>query len=198
MSIGKMVNYVLVLSLLAALACGCAKQDEESDTNPETSSQSSAVDRQADESEVVTEERSAPSVPEDAETADDKLRKQREEVRQAFISLQEACKANDIDKYVASWDDETKMATDGRDLTLDQRRARRREAVMEKPERLQRFVNLTIESITLDTSKAESLKSQSGIDLEGTMMLVRTSGSDLFFHETAKGWKLYSVYGHSR
>jgi hypothetical protein len=66
--------------------------------------------------------------------------------------------------------------------------------MMKRPERLQRIANAKIESITVDTSKAEGIKTFFGVDIKGTMLLVSTDCPDLFFHETDKGWKLNSIH----
>jgi len=109
--------------------------------------------------------------------------------------LQDACKANDIDGYLDFWDDETKMAVEKmvRDLDIDERRERRRKSLKEKPGILQEIANLKIESITVDTSQAEKIENMFGVEIKGTTMLVRTNGRALLFHETAKGWKLFTI-----
>ena len=115
-----------------------------------------------------------------------------DEVRRTFLSLQEVCKANDVDGYLGFWDDETKKAIDGRDLDLDERRERRRESLTKRPGTLEEIADARIESITVDTSQAEKIAMLSGTEIEGTMMLVHTSGPALLFHETAQGWKLFT------
>jgi len=121
------------------------------------------------------------------------LDKQIEEVRAAFLSLQQVCKANDIDGYVAFWDDKTKEQTDGRDLTVAQRQQRRRERTVEKPGALEKIANATIESIEVNTTQAEGMERTFGRKVEGTMIVVFTDGPALLFHETADGWKLFTL-----
>lgn len=192
----RIVCSVLAIALVLALFSGCAKKEdgpqEQSDTNSESSSRSSTVAHQGNEHEAATPKTSTADAPGETGNAEDRLQKQQDEVRQAFVSLQQACKAKDIDTCIAFWDDETKMAIEPRDLDVNERRARRRNNW--KPERYQKIADAKIESITIDTSKAESIKHFFGVDLEGTMMLVHTDGPDLFFHETDKGWKLYSTH----
>ena len=57
----------------------------------------------------------------------------------------------------------------------------------------QEIANLKIESITVDTSQAEKIENMFGVEIKGTTMLVRTNGRALLFHETAKGWKLFTI-----
>jgi len=121
------------------------------------------------------------------------LQKQVDEVRKTFTSLQGVCKANDIEGYLDSWDYETKMAIDGRDLSLDERRERTRKYLTRRPGTLQEIANAKIESITVDTSQAEKMEILFGVEIKGTMMLVRTNGRAFLFHETAKGWKLFTI-----
>ena len=120
------------------------------------------------------------------------LLKQVEEVRKTFISLQEVCKANDIEGYLDFWDDETKLL-DGRDLSLEERRERRRKSLTSRPVVFLEIVNAKIRSITVETSQAEKLKALYGGEIKGTMMLVRTSIRAYLFHETDKGWKLFTI-----
>ena len=91
MKIVKIVNSILAISVLLALLSGCAKKQdrsqEQSDTNSESSSQSSTVVDQSNESEVATPKISTTDIPREIENADDRLQKQRDEVRQAFVSL---------------------------------------------------------------------------------------------------------------
>ncbi|MHC4477291.1 MAG: hypothetical protein ACYTEL_16715 [Planctomycetota bacterium] len=119
--------------------------------------------------------------------------KQVDEVRAAFLSLQRLCKANDVEGYLDFWDYETRKAVDGRDLDIDQRRERRRQSLTKRPQTLQQIAGAKIESITVDYWKVESLQLLLGVEIEGTMMRVRTNGLDLWFHETAKAWKLFNV-----
>ena len=115
------------LSIVLLLPFGsCAKKKEDttqkqSDTNSESSSQSSTGANQSVETEVASTQTSTTDIPNETENAGDRLQKQQDEVRQAFISLQKVCKMNDIEGYLDLWDFETKMA-DGRDISLDERR----------------------------------------------------------------------------
>ena len=121
------------------------------------------------------------------------LQKMADEVRATFATLQQACKANDIEAYLGFWDEETHKAADGRDLSLDERRQRRRERLAKEPGILQEIADAKVESIAVDTSQAEKVRSTLGAEIKGTMMLVRTSGRAFLFHETAEGWKLFTV-----
>jgi len=202
MKISEVIIYVLAVSVLFTSLWGCAKKEdmskEESETNSESKSQSSTDDNQIIKSGETTSQASTPDTPAKAEKEvgkddDDRLQKQVDEVRRAFISLQEACKANDIDGYLDFWDYETKKAVDGRDLDLDERRENRRKSLTKRPGTLQEIANLKIESITVDTSQAEKIENMFGVEIKGTTMLVRTNGRALLFHETAKGWKLFTI-----
>jgi hypothetical protein len=115
-----------------------------------------------------------------------------EQVRAAFLSLQQVCKANDVDGYVAFWDDETKRDIDGRDLTVAQRQEQRRQRLVEKPGDLQEIAKATIQSIKVDTSQAEKLEQLFHERVEGAMIVVFTDGPALLFHETSDGWKLFT------
>ena len=123
------------------------------------------------------------------------LQRQIDEVRKAFTSLQEVCKANDIDGYLDSWDYETKMEVEKgvRDLDLNERRENRRKSLTKSPGKLQEIANAKIESIAMDTSQAQKIENFWGVEIKGPMMLVRTDGRAYLFHETAAGWKLFTV-----
>lgn len=197
----KVILYVLAVSVMSASLWGCAKKEdrprEESDASAASDRQSSTADPQ-----VVQPGETAPQAPTAELSAEpekevvggdeDELQKQIDEVRRTFLSLQEVCKANDVDGYLDFWDDETKKATDGRDLSLEERRERRRKSLAERPGTLQEIANAKIESITVDTSQAEKIEALFGTEIEGTMMVVRTNGPALLFHETAQGWKLFT------
>jgi len=171
---------VVAVSVLFSSQWGCAKKEdrseEETDSGLESKSPSST-----DVSPIVK------PVP-DAEG----LQKQVEEVRKTFMSLQEVCRANDIEGYLDSWDYETKMA-DGRDLSVDERRELKRKSLTRRPGTLREIANVRIKSITVDTSQAEKMETLSGVEIKGTMMLVRTTGLAYLFHETDKGWKLFTI-----
>lgn len=188
MKISKIIIYVLAVSVLFTSLWGCAKKEdmsqEEADTNSESNSQSSIP---------TTEDIPAKAEKEVRKGGAEGLQKQVDEVRKTFMSLQEVCKANDIEGYLDSWDYETKMAIDGRDLSLDERRERKRKSLTERPGTLQEIANAKIESITVDTSQAEKMEILFGVEIKGTTMLVRTNGRAFLFHETAKGWKLFTI-----
>lgn len=188
MKISKIIIYVLAVSVLFTSLCGCAKKEdrskEETDTNSESNSQSSIP---------TTEDIPAKAEKQVGKGGAEGLQKQVDEVRKTFMSLQEVCKANDIDGYLDFWDYETKMAVDGRDLDLDERRDVKRKSLTKRPGILQEIANAKIESITVDTSQAEKIEILFGADIKGTMMLVRTNGRAFLFHKTAKGWKLFTI-----
>ncbi len=115
-----------------------------------------------------------------------------EQVRAAFLSLQQMCKANDVDGYVAFWDDETKKEIDSRELTIAQRQEQRRQRLVEKPGDLEEIAKATIQSIEVNTSQAEKLEQLFHQKVEGAMIVVFTDGPALLFHETADGWKLFT------
>lgn len=128
MRICTIIISVLAVSVLFVALLGCAKKEnrsrEESSTNSEPDAQSAA---EINKSKEITSQASTadiPARPEDAVAEDDEegLGRQVDEVRMVFLSLQQVCKANDIDGYLAVWDDETKMVVDGRDLDVDERR----------------------------------------------------------------------------
>lgn len=198
----KVILYVLAVSLLSVSLCGCARKEdrprEESDANAASDSQSSTADRQKVQPGETTPQAATAELsgePGEEVTAGDEeeLQKQIDEVRRAFLSLQEVCKANDVDGYLAFWDDETKKAIDSRDLDLEERRERRRKSLAKRPGTLEEIANATIESIAVDTSQAEKIATLSGTEIEGTMVLVRTNGPALLFHETAQGWRLFTI-----
>ena len=204
MKIGKIIIYVLAGAVLFAGLWGCARKEdepkEESEAKSESYGQSPTDESQIVKSEEATSEVSTEEIPAKVEkeagtNGEEQLQKQVEEVRKTFLSLQEVCKANDIEGYLDFWDDETKMAVEKtiRDLDIDQRRERRRESLTKKPGKLQEIANLTIESIAVDTSQAEKVEEFFGTEIKGTMMLVRTDGRALLFHETVKGWKLFTI-----
>ena len=58
---------------------------------------------------------------------------------------------------------------------------------------MREIANAGIESITVDTSQAEKMKALLGVEIKGTMLLVRTTGLAYLFHETDKGWKLFTM-----
>jgi hypothetical protein len=187
MKIRNIIIYVLAVSVLFISLWGCAKQKDRSEEETDSNSASS---------------QSSISTIEDIATKDEKevekggaegLQKQVEEVRETFMSLQEVCKAKDIEGYIEFCDDETKMEIDGRDMSLEQRRERRRKSLTKDPGTLQEIANAKIESITVNTSEAEKIGQFFGGEIKGTMLLVRTDGRALLFHETAKGWKLFSI-----
>ena len=188
MKISKIIIYVLAVSVLFSPMWGCAKKEdrseEETDSSLESNSHSSIP--------------STADIPAKAEKqvrkgGAEELQKQVDEVRKTFISLQEVCRANDIEGYLDAWDYETKMAVDGRDLSLGQRRELTRKSLTRRPGTLQELANAKIESIAVDTSEAKKIESLFGVEIKGTMMLVRTTGRAYLFHETAKGWKLYNI-----
>jgi FtsZ-interacting cell division protein ZipA len=202
MKISKIIIYILAVSILFTSLWGCAKKEdrskEESDTNSESKIQPSTDGSQIIKSEETMSQASVPDIPAKAEKEVGKdnhetLQKKVDEVRRAFISLQEVCKANDIDGYLDFWDDETKKEVDGRDIDLLERRERRRESLTKRPGALQEIANAKVESITADTSQAEKIEMMFGVGIKGTMMLVRTNGRAFLFHETDKGWKLFTV-----
>ncbi len=204
MKIRRTVIHVLAVSVLLTSLWGCAKKEdrskEESDTSSESNSQSSTDDGQIIRLREITSQAPTPDIPAKAEREvgkDDEegLQKQVDEVRKTFISLQEACKTNDIDGYLDFWDDETKMEVERlvRDLDIDKRRENRRKLLTKKPGVLQEIANARIESITVDTNQAEKIENVFGFEIKGTMILVRTDGSAFLFHETAEGWKLYNI-----
>ncbi len=204
MEVSKIIIYVLAVSVLFASLWGCARKEDRSEEGSEAKSesydQSSTDDSQVVKSEEVTSEVTKQEIPakdekEMGQDSDGKLQKQVEEVRKTFISLQEVCRANDVDGYLDFWDDETKIAVDGRDMDIEERRERRRESLTKRPGMLQEIASAKIESITIDTSQAEKLEGSFGVEIKGAMMLVRTGSRDFLFHETDKGWKLFTVAG---
>ena len=204
MKVSKIIIYFLAVSVLSTSLLGCARKEdrpkEESEAKAESNSESPMDDGQFIKPEEATSEATTQEIPVKDEKVmgkhgDEQLQKQVEEVRRAFVSLQEVCEANDVDGYLDLWDDETKMAVDGRDLDVDARRERRRKSLAKKPGMLQEIANLTIESIAVDTSQAEKVKEFFGTEIKGIMMLVRTSSRDFLFHETVKGWKLFTIAG---
>ena len=194
MKISKIIIYVVAVSILFTSLGGCTKKEdaasEESDTISESNGQSLTDDSQISESGKTT---SQVDIPDD----EARLEEQVDEVREVFMSLQEVCKADDIEGYLDFWDDETKMAVDNHvretSLGLDERRENRRKLLAKKPGTLQEIANLKIESITVNTREVEKIETVFGVEIEGTMMLVETNGKSLLFHETAKGWKLFSI-----
>ena len=171
-----MVCVVAAAAIWISLS-GCAKKEDPSAQEPAAGS---GPDSQA------------PAGKPAAKVEKEGLEKQIDEVRAAFLSLQQICGAKNIDGYVNFWDDETKVGVDGRSLTLDQRREGRRKSLIEKPGVLEEIAQAKIESIAADTSQAQKIESLWGVKIQGTMMLVRTDGADYLFHETALGWKLFT------
>jgi hypothetical protein len=196
MKTGRIIVYVLAVSVLFISLWSCAKKEDR--PKEEYDSQSSTNDSQITKSGGAASQTSSPDIPAIAEKEvrndnDERLQKQVDEVRKTFISLQDVCKANNIDGYLDFWDDETKMAVDGQGLNLDERRERRRKSLVKTPGILQEIANVKTESITVDISEAEKIQDLYGVEIKGTMMLVRTSGRAFLFHETAKGWKLWNT-----
>lgn len=195
----KIIILVLSASILSTSLWSCAKK-EESDADSEPNSQSSTDNSQIVKPLETTSQASTPDIPAKAEEKMEKdheegLQRQIAEVRKAFASLQEACKGNDIDGYLDFWDYETKMVIEKqvRDLGLNERRENRRESLTKSPGKLHEIANAKIESITVDTSQAEKIEDFWGVEVEGTLLLVRTDGRAFLFHETAAGWKLFTV-----
>ncbi|NLZ05418.1 MAG: hypothetical protein GXY19_09625 [Phycisphaerae bacterium] len=176
------------------LLWGCGKPDDQTTEETGTDSvQSKPLAENSEQQTATSPVSDAASTT--AQTGGDigQLDKQIKEVRAAFLSLQQICKANNIDGYAAFWDDKTKEQIDGRDLTVAQRQERRRQRLLEKPGDLQEIAKATIESIEVNTSQAEKLESFHGQKVEGTMIVVFTDGPALLFHETADGWKLFTL-----
>lgn len=180
MKVRKIIIYVVAVTVLFSSMWGCAKKEDRSEEEAEPNTESNSPSS-TDVSPAIK------PVP-DAEG----LQRQVDEVRKTFMSLQEVCRANDIEGYLDSWDYETKMA-DGRDLSLDERRERTRKSLTRRPGTLREIANARIKSITVDTSQAEKIETLLGVEIKGTMMLVRTTGLAYLFHETDKGWKLYNM-----
>ena len=180
MKISKIIIYVLAVSVLFSSMWGCAKKEDRSEEETDSSLESKSPSS-TDVSPIIKPVGGAEG-----------LQKQVDEVRRAFISLQEVCRANDIEGYLDSWDYETKMV-DGRDLSLDERRERTRKSLTRRPGTLREITNAKIESITVDTNQAEKMETLLGVEIKGTMMLIRTTGRAYLFHETAKGWKLFTM-----
>jgi hypothetical protein len=188
MNVRKIIIYVVTVSLLFGTLSGCGGEDEEPQQQAEPNTESN-IPPSTDVSPLIEPDDS----PEQASAADPEvLKRQIEEVRKTFLSLQEICRANDIEGYLDSWDYETKML-DGRDLSLDERRERMRKSLTKRPSTLRDIANAVIKSITVDTSQAEKIKVVMGIEIKGTMLLVRTAGLAYLFHETDKGWKLFTM-----
>ena len=183
MKISKIIIYVLAVSVLFSSMWGCAKKEDRSEEETDSSLESKSPSS-TDVSPIIKPVGGAQG-----------LQKQVDEVRRAFISLQEVCKANDTDGYLDSWDYETKMAIEKqvRDLDLDERRELTRKSLTRRPGTLQEIANAKIESVTVDTSQAEKIEEFFGVEIKGTTMLVRTNGRAFLFHETAKGWKLFTI-----
>jgi FtsZ-interacting cell division protein ZipA len=204
MKVSKIIIYVLAGAVLFAGLWGCARKEdrpkEESEAIAESNGKSLTDDGQAIKSEEVTSEATKQEIAakdekEMGQDGEETLEKQVEEVRKTFLSLQEVCKANDIEGYLDFWDNETKMEVEKsvRDLGLDERRERQRESLAKRPGMLQEIANADIKSITVDTSQAEKVEEFFGTEIKGTMMLVRTDGRAFLFHETDKGWKLFTI-----
>ena len=193
MRVRRAIIHILIVSTVAALLWGCDKQD---DTAPDESGVDSAqsTPAPADGGQVTMPEESASEAtpPTEAGAEMSGLQKQTDEVRAAFLSLQQICQAGDIDGYVAFWDDEAKIKIDGRDMDVAQRRQRRRESLLKRPETLPQIASAKIESIAVNTSQAEGIEKTLGVKVEGTMMVVFTDGPALLFHETTDGWKLFT------
>ncbi len=174
------------------LLWGCGKPDDQ--TTEETGTDSvQSEPLAADREQQTATPPASHAASATAQTGGDigQLDKQIEEVRAAFLALQQICKANDVDGYVAFWDDKTKEQTDARDLTIAQRQQRRRERTLANPGALEEIAKAKIESIEVNTSQAEGME-RFGQKVEGTMMVVFTDGPALLFHETADGWKLFT------
>ncbi len=193
MQIQRIIVQIIAVSAIAALPWGCAKQDdtvpEESGADVPQSTVAPADDGQAGMPDQTALETTAPG---EGEVHSSDVKKQADEVRAAFLALQQICRAGDIDGYVAFWDDETKKQIDGRDLDVAQRRQRRRASLQNRPETLPEIANAKIESIAVDTTQAEKTEKLLGVTVEGTMMVVFTDGPALLFHETDAGWKLFT------
>ena len=180
----KFIIYAVTVSVLFTSLWGCGKKEEE------------AMDK---EEEFIEQPEPQLDIPlqadEELPNTEDKLQKQIDEVRQTFISMQEVCKANDIDRYLDFWDYETKMAVEKnvREQSLEERRENQRKSLTEDPAVLQEIANAKIVSIAVDTSQAQKVGNFFGVDIEGTMMLVRTDNRAYLFHETDKGWKLFTI-----
>ena len=190
----KMHGLVLVASFILALLAvsGCKRE------NPEPSS-SSALESAAPETpaeakaEVTEPDEAEPEGKQVTETDEQRRQRQENEVRKVFAALQEACKTNDIEACLDFFDYQTKQAIDGRDLDLDQRRQRRRDSLTKTPALLQEIASMKLESVAVNTKEAEKVATLHGTEIEGTMMLVRTDGRALLFHETDQGWKWWNI-----
>jgi len=181
----KYLIYIMLVSVLFSSQWGCAKKEDKEETD-------SSVESKSPSSQPSTEDITAKAEKEVGKGGAEVLQKQVGQVRRTFISLQEVCRANDIEGYLDSWDYETKMA-DGRDLSLDERRERTRKSLTRRPGTLREIANAKIKSITVDTSQSEKIEALFGREIKGTMMLVRTTRLAYLFHETDKGWKLFTI-----
>jgi len=173
----RTIVYVVAVAAVCISLSGCGKKEDRSASEPATGSEPN---------------RQAPAEKPAAQVEDQSLSRQIDEVRAAFLALQQVCRAKDVGGYVNFWDDETKVGVDGRSLTLDERREGRRKSLIEKPGVLEEIAQAKIESIAVDTSQAEKMESLWGVKIKGTMMLVRTDGADFLFHETPQEWKLFT------
>jgi hypothetical protein len=192
MRVTRVIASIFVASLLLAPLCGCAKKTDTSQPAPVAKPESGSPPATANK----VPQSPAPATPAKAEketAVDDKAgsQKQVEEVRSAFVALQQVCRANDIDGYLAFWDDQTKKLIDGEDP--NDRREHRRVSLTKNPGILQEIAGAEIESITANTSQAESIKSLLGVEIKGAMLLVRTKGRAFLFHETVQGWRLFTI-----
>jgi hypothetical protein len=189
MKVREIIIFAFALSVFFGSLWGCGgkeeRGEEETEAGRESESQPSKDISEINEPGETTKE----AEKEDAE----RLQKQVEEVRSTFMSLQKVCEANDIEGYLDFWDYETKKEIDGRELSVEERRELKRKSLTRGPGTLQDIANAKIEYITVDTSQAEKIMAMSGTEIEGTMMLVRTTGLAYLFHETDKGWKLFTV-----
>jgi len=184
MKVREVIIYLAAVSVLFGSVCGCGGKEEMVEEEREAGQEPASPPSTNEPGEITKE----------AEKGDaERLQKQAEEVRSTFVSLQKVCEANDIEGYLDFWDYETKKEIDGRELSVEERREVRRKSLANRPGTLRDIANAKIEYITVDTSQAEKLEALFSVEIEGTMMLVRTTGLAYLFHETDKGWKLFTV-----
>ena len=186
MKVRTVIIYFAVVSVLFGTLCGCGGKEERVEEESEAG-QESASPPSTDVNEIIE----PGEITKETEKGDAE-RLQIEEVRSTFVSLKKVCEANDIEGYLDFWDYETKKV-DGRDLSVEERRELKRKSLTGRPGTLRDIANAKIEYIRVDTSQAEKMKALSGTEIEGTMMLVHTTGPAYLFHETDKGWKLFTI-----
>jgi len=117
------------------------------------------------------------------------------EVRQMFADYRRDCGEMDIDAIVdvSDWEGQKIFVTGlvGA-YDIEKEKADARISWLERPEMYEMIAEVELESVEVDTSKAELIKKDYNIEIPGTMALLKGGDWEWYFRDTDKGWKCFS------